>query len=78
MVAATRRDVARLFPGAQDHTVRELLAAESTVDELEAALLLLQDEDEGLSEYKRRKGDRISHLVRILSADDIMLPDEPD
>lgn len=78
MATATQNDISRLFPGVQDHTVQELLAAKATVNELEAALLLLEDEDEGLVEYKRQKGDRINRLVRILAADDIKPPDEPD
>jgi hypothetical protein len=76
MTKASRKDIARLFPGIQDHAVLEITAIEATVDELEAALQLLQDNDAGLIELKREKGDRLNLLCGILAHAEIQLPDE--
>jgi hypothetical protein len=76
MTKASRKDIVRLFPGIQDHAVLEITAIEATVDELEAALQLLQDNDAGLIELKREKGDRLNLLCGILAHAEIQLPDE--
>lgn len=68
MNAATRQDITRLFPGIQDHTVVEILDAGATLGEIEAALALLLDADEGLIGVKQRHGDRINRVLDILAA----------
>ena len=47
----------------------------ASVAELEAALLLLQDADEGLAEMQREHGDRINRLLAILRRSEISLPE---
>lgn len=76
MATATHNDIARLFPGIQDHTVLAVLATEATVDELEAALQLLQDDDEGLIEIQHQKGSRLNLLLGILQKSEIQPRDE--
>ena len=68
MNAATHQDIVRLFPGIQDHTVVEILDTRATLGEIEAALALLQDADEGLIGVKQRHGDRINRVLDILAA----------
>lgn len=65
--AATHKDVYRLFPGIQDHVVVDLLATRPTIDELEAASLLLQDDGESMIDVKQQSGDRLNALVAILA-----------
>lgn len=67
MNAATHQDIVRLFPGIQDHTVVEILDANATLGDIEAALALLQDADEGLIGVKQRHGDRINRVLNILA-----------
>jgi hypothetical protein len=76
MTTATHNDIVRLLPGIQDHTVLEILAMEATVDELEAVLQLLQDNDEGLIEVKRQKGGRLNLLRGILENSEVRLRDD--
>ena len=68
MDAATRQDITRVFPGVQDHAVVEILGAQATLGDIEAAAALLQDADEGLIGVKQRHGDRINRVLGILSA----------
>ena len=68
MNAATHQDIVRLFPGIQDHTVVEILDTNATLGDIEAALALLQDADEGLIGVKQRHGDRINRVLNILAA----------
>jgi hypothetical protein len=68
MDAATRTDITRLFPGIQDHTIVEILDAQPTLGDVEAALALLQDADEGLIGARQRHGDRINRVLDILAA----------
>ena len=77
MNAATHKDVVRLFPGIQDHTVVEILAAHPTLGDVEAVLALMQDADEGLLGVKQRHGDRINRVLDILAASGYR-PDDPD
>lgn len=77
MDAATRKDITRLFPGIQDHTVVEILDAQPTLGDVEAALALLQDADEGLIGARQRHGDRINRVLDILAASDYR-PDDLD
>lgn len=77
MRAATHDDIIRLFPGLQDHTALEILDTKASIPELEAALLLLQDADEGLIGIKRQEGDRLNRLLDILSKSEIR-PAEDD
>ncbi len=78
MAIATHDDIVRLFPGMQDHTVVEIMAMEATVDELDAASLLLQDADEGLIGAKQRHGDRLSCLLGILANSEIRPREDRD
>lgn len=78
MGVATHDDLARLFPGIQDHSVLEIQATEATVDELEAALLLLQDDDAALIDIKQRQGSRLNLLLDILSNSDVQFRDDVD
>jgi len=78
MISATHDDIIRLFPGMQDHTVLEIQATEATAEDLEAALLLLQNDDEGLMDIKREKGSRLNLLLQILANSEIQLPDDID
>lgn len=75
MTTATHNDIVRLLPGIQDHTVLEILAMEATVAEVEAAVQLLQDDDEGLMEVKRQAGSRLNLLLGILANSEIRLRD---
>lgn len=77
MDAATRHDITRLFPGIQDHTVVEILGAQPTLGDIEAAAALLQDADEGLIGVKQRHGDRINRVLDIIAASDYR-PDDLD
>lgn len=76
MTIAKQDDIVRLLPGIQDHSIVELLAMQATLDELEAALQLLQDNDAGLIEIKRQKGDRVNLVCGILEHSDVQLPDD--
>ncbi len=67
MDATTRQDIVRLFPGIQDHTVVEILDTHATLGDIEAAVALLQDADEGLIGVKQRHGDRINRVLEILA-----------
>lgn len=78
MATATHDEIVRLFPGMQDHTVLEILAMEASVDELEAASLMLQDADEGLIGVKQRRGDRLNLLLGILAGSEIRPRDDVD
>ena len=78
MDAATRQDITRLLPGVQDHTVVEILGAQPTLGDIEAAAALLQDADEGLIGVKQRHGDRINRVLDILAASDYRLDDFDD
>lgn len=75
MTTATHNDIVRLLPGIQDHTVLEILAMEASVAEVEAAVQLLQDDDEGLMEVKRQAGSRLNLLLGILANSEIRLRD---
>ena len=71
MDTATQQDIVRLFPGIQDHTVVEILDTKATLGDIEAAVALLQDADEGLIGVKQRHGDRINRVLDILAASDL-------
>lgn len=75
MATLTREDVLRLCPGIQAHDVLEVMNTRASVAELEAALLLLQDADEGLAEVQREHGDRINRLLAVLRRSEISLPE---
>ena len=76
MATITHDDIVRMFPGIQDHTALEILDTKASVRELEAALQLLQDADEGLIDIKRREGDPINRLLAILSKSEVRPADE--
>ncbi|MDH4048636.1 MAG: hypothetical protein OEW68_01465 [Gammaproteobacteria bacterium] len=67
MTTPTHDEIVRFFPGIQDQTVLEIQATNTTSADLEAALLLLQGDDEALLEYKRRKAGRLNQLLAILA-----------
>lgn len=77
MITATHSEIVRLFPGIQDHTVVEILDTHATLAEVEAAMALLQDADEGLIGARQRHGDRINRVVDILAASDCR-PEDPE
>lgn len=78
MDTATHQDIVRLFPGIQDHTVVEILDTKATLGDIEAAVALLQDADEGLIGVKQRHGDRINRVLDILAASDFRPDDQDD
>lgn len=78
MDTATRQDIVRLFPGIQDHTVIEILDTRATLGDIEAAVALLQDADEGLIGVRQRHGDRINRVLDILAASDLRRDDLED
>ncbi len=78
MTTATHNDIARLFPGIQDHAVVEILATKATVAQLEAASLLLGDQDEGLIEEKRREGGQLARVLEILTSAQLQSREERD
>ena len=78
MIAATHSEIVRLFPGIQDHTVVEILDTHATLADVEAAMALLQDADEGLIGARQRHGDRINRVVDILAGSDYRLDDPED
>ena len=67
MGIATHRDIQRVFPGIQDHAAVEILDMQASVDELEAALVLLTSDAEDVIDIKRREGDQIHRLLTILN-----------
>jgi hypothetical protein len=71
MDTVTHQDIVRLFPGIQDHTVLEILDTKATLGDIEAAVALLQDADEGLIGVKQRHGDSINRVLDILAASDL-------
>lgn len=78
MDTATQQDIVRLFPGIQDHTVVEILGTNATLGDIEAAVALYQDADEGLIGIKQRHGDRINRVLDILAASDFRPEDLDD
>ena len=78
MDTATHQDIVRLFPGIQDHTVVEILDTKATIGDIEAAVALFQDADEGLIGVKQRRGDRINRVLDILTASDFRPEDLDD
>mgnify|MGYP001812369626 FL=1 len=75
MATLTREDVVRLCPGILAHTVVELLETKASVAELDAAVQLLHDADEGLIDVQREHGDQINRLLTILRLSEISLPE---
>ncbi|RZV38081.1 MAG: hypothetical protein EX272_03750 [Chromatiales bacterium] len=75
MATFTREDVVRLCPGNQAHTVVELLETKASIAELDAAVQLLHDADEGLIDVQREHGDQINGLLVILRRSEISLPE---
>jgi hypothetical protein len=67
MNIATQKDILGAFPEIQDHAVVEILDMNATVDELEAALVILTSDEKELIEIKLREGDQIHRLLNILN-----------
>jgi len=78
MTIATHDDVIRVFPGIQDHAILEILAMNATVNELEAALVLLTSDDKELLDIQHREGDQIHRLMNILNRSQIWPQDDRD
>jgi hypothetical protein len=78
MDTATHDEIVRLFPGIQDHTVVEVLATGATLSVLEAASLLLGNQDNGLIEAKQEAGSQLSRVLDILARAEVMPADESD
>ena len=76
MTTVTHKEIVRLLPGIQDHTALEIAKTGATLDELEAAVQLLQDDDESLIEVKREAGSHLNRLLEILSKSEILLRDD--
>lgn len=70
-IRAAHHDVIRLFPGIQVHASLRILSTTATVEGLEAALLLLQDNDNALIDFEQRRGDRLNVLLAILANSEI-------
>jgi hypothetical protein len=67
MVTVTHEDIARLFPGIQDHTAVEIIETNAAFADLEAVALLLQGTDNELISIRREHGDRINRILDILA-----------
>lgn len=67
MSTASHKEVVRLLPGVADHTVVEILETGASLDELEAAAMLLTNQDEGLLEAERLKSVQVSRILDILT-----------
>jgi len=78
MVPVTHDDVVRIVPGIQDHTIIEILDLQAGVRDLEVAVQLLQNSDEGLIAARQRHGDRINRLVAILRQSEVRPADTND
>lgn len=71
MATATHSDIRRLVPEIEDHAVVEIIGMRATVAEIEAALAELSSEGEDLLDIEQREGDRLHHLLGILSRSNI-------
>lgn len=63
---ATRQDITRLFRGVDEHTILELLRIEPSVSDLEAALLVMQGDDEslyGMAESRRQAAAQLASTL---------------
>jgi hypothetical protein len=78
MITATHDDILRLFPGIQDHTVVEILATKATLGDLEAASLLLANQDNGLIDAKRGASGQLSRVLDILANAEITSVEDRD
>jgi hypothetical protein len=67
----TSREILRLFPDLQAHTVVELQATGASADDLEVALQLLNASDEPLVEAGRREDPTVHRVLSVLSQADI-------
>ncbi len=76
MNSATHDDVIRLFPDTQGHSVVEILDLGPSLDELEAAVLLLGNQDEGLVDASIPTPTVISRIVDILSREEQLTEQE--
>lgn len=71
MVTATHDDITRLFPGIDDHTALEILATGTTVVDLEAAMVMLSDDNVELIAVKPTDSDLLVRLVNILGQSEL-------
>lgn len=72
MITATHDDIIRLFPDIQDHAVVEILATKATLGELEAASLLLANQDNRLIDVEREASGQSPRVLEILANAEIM------
>lgn len=72
MITATHDDIIRLFPDIQDHAVVEILATKATLGELEAASLLLANQDNRLIDAEREASGQSPRVLEILANAEIM------
>lgn len=63
---ATHKEISRLFPALSDHAILEIEAMRATVDELDAAMLMLHGQDEALVDVQRSDSGRLQRLVAML------------
>jgi len=78
MPIAAYKDVVRVFPGLQDHTVAALLDMKATVDELEAALVMLSGDEEQLIDFQSREGDQVHGILSILGRSELQAREDRD
>lgn len=78
MTTASHDDILRVFPGIQDHAAVEILAMNATVDELEAALVVLTSDSQELVDIQQREGDQIHRLLSILNQAGVEAPPDVD
>ena len=78
MTIATHDDILRVFPDIQDHAAVEILALQATVDELEAALVVLTSDSKELVDIKQREGGQIHRLLSILNQANVEAPPDVD
>lgn len=75
---ATRQDITRLFRGIDAHTVLEILNSGPSVSDLEAAVLVLQGDDESLYGVDEHRRATVTQLTNLLDAAGLRIPGEED
>jgi low affinity Fe/Cu permease len=78
MTTASHNDIKKVFPDLPDHAVVEILAMNATIDELDAALVMLTSDDNELIGIRERQGTQIHRLMNILNQAGIHSPEDRD
>ncbi len=78
MTIASHNDIKKLFPDLPDHAAVEILAMNATIDELDAALVMMTSDDNELIGIRERKGTQIHRLMNILNLAGIQSPEDRD